>query len=150
MPAVREASFGDMAVCADIFNDWVDETPWMPRVHSRTDVTGYYEDIVFKQQQVWVVDVEGSNFGFLSATDDFVTALYLHRDARGRGFGKMLLDHVKLNGSAKLSLWAFEANTKAPAFYRREGFVEVRRTTGENEEGLPDILFCWAKPEVAV
>lgn len=29
------------------------------------------------------------------------------------------------------------------AFYERHGFVEVRRTPGDNEEGEPDILYRW-------
>ena len=40
-------------------------------------------------------------------------------------------------------LWTFVANAPARRFYAREGFVEVRRTGGENEEGLPDVLLKW-------
>jgi len=42
-----------------------------------------------------------------------------------------------------LSLWVFEANVDAIRFYKRHGFKEVRRTQGENDEGIPDILMEW-------
>ena len=42
-----------------------------------------------------------------------------------------------------LTLWTFVANEGARRFYAREGFVEVGRTEGENEEGLPDVLLAW-------
>ncbi len=31
-------------------------------------------------------------------------------------------------------------------FYEAHGFVEVDRTEGDNEEGQPDILYCWSSP----
>jgi hypothetical protein len=43
-------------------------------------------------------------------------------------------------------LWTFVANAGARRFYAREGFVEARRTEGENEEGLPDVLLTWRAP----
>jgi hypothetical protein len=35
------------------------------------------------------------------------------------------------------------ANEGARRFYARQGFVEIGRSEGENEEGLPDVLFRW-------
>ena len=35
------------------------------------------------------------------------------------------------------------ANTDARRFYEREGFVEAKRSDGDNEEKLPDILYAW-------
>ena len=33
--AIRLASSGDAKACAEIVNNWIDATDWMPRVHSR-------------------------------------------------------------------------------------------------------------------
>jgi len=35
---IGDAVAADMTDCAAIFNTWVDETPSMPRVHSRQDI----------------------------------------------------------------------------------------------------------------
>ncbi len=81
--------------------------------------------------------------GFLALDGKDVRALYLAPDARGRGVGRALLGRAKA-GRDRLSLWAFEANPRAVAFYRREGFRVVERTDGSgNEEGLPDLRMVW-------
>ena len=47
-------------------------------------------------------------------------------------------------GRDRLELWTFQANTRAIAFYRREGFVEAARTDGSgNDEKLPDLRLVW-------
>lgn len=71
-----------------------------------------------------------------------ISALYLAPAARGRGLGKALLDEAK--GQGRLSLWTFQANPGARAFYRREGFREVEFTAGAgNDEKLPDVRLEW-------
>ncbi|MBB4123442.1 GNAT family N-acetyltransferase [Martelella radicis] len=142
--ALRPAEIGDMTACAAILNDWIDETPWMPRVHTHADVTHHYRESVFNERAVSVVAVDMSVLGFLALSDDdYVTALYVSAIARGAGVGKALLDQAKTNRPTGLRLWTFQANTAARRFYEREGFGELRRTDGDNEEGLPDILYGW-------
>lgn len=84
--------------------------------------------------------------GFLALdpADSLVSSLYLTPEARGQGIGKALLDRAKAECPLGLGLWTFVANTGARRFYEREGFREVARTDGDNEEGLPDILFRWS------
>ena len=69
-----------------------------------------------------------------------VTALYVAQPGQGRG--KALLDHAK-DQETGLTLWTFIANQRARRFYAREGFSEVGRTEGDNEEGLPDMRLSW-------
>ena len=46
--------------------------------------------------------------------------------------------------SPRLELWTFQANTRARAFYAREGFAEVKLTDGQgNDEELPDVRMVW-------
>jgi ribosomal protein S18 acetylase RimI-like enzyme len=43
-----------------------------------------------------------------------------------------------------VDLSTFQANARALAFYRREGFHEAERTDGSGtEEGLPDVRLIW-------
>lgn len=141
---IRVASLSDMPACAAIFNRWVDETEWMPRVHDHDDVVRHYHATVYPQCQVFVAERQGEVGAFLSLSDQgFVTALYADRSSRGLGLGTLLVDKAKQSCPQGLSLWTFVANEDAQRFYRRQGFVEQRRTAGDNEEGLPDILLRW-------
>lgn len=144
---LRPARSFDAAACAAIVNDWIDATPWMPRIHDAATIAWFYREHVFRHQRVTVIERGGEVAGFLALdpTRDCVTSLYLHAAARGSGLGARLLGHAKAQ-TPRLSLWAFQANTGARRFYLREGFREGRRSDGENEERLPDIEFLWQRP----
>lgn len=141
---IRPAKLRDMSECAEIVNAWIDATTWMPRVHPKEDVAEFYRDTVFARFQVFVAENDNHVAGMIALSpENTVSALYVHKDDRGRGIGKALLDHVKKETTGPVELWTFVANKNAQTFYRREGFVEVRRTDGDNEEKLPDILYRW-------
>jgi GNAT superfamily N-acetyltransferase len=134
-----------MPACASIVNAWIDTTEWMPRIHPPDDVLDHYQNVVFAEQDVWIAELRGRLAGFMALSREaFVTALYLAENARNMGIGKALIYRGKRLFPAGLHLWTFVANTGAQRFYLREGFQEVRRTDGENEEGLPDILYRWS------
>ena len=142
---LRPARPGDAAACAAIFNAWVDATAWMPRVHDADDVVRHYREHVLAHCAVTVAERGGAVAGFLAvAGDGHVDALYLAPEARGQGVGAALLAEARARHPGGLTLWAFVANAGARRFYAREGFVEVRRTDGDNEEGLADVLLAWA------
>jgi hypothetical protein len=81
--SMRSARSQDMAVCAGIFNDWIDQTEWMPRVHSRDDVVKHFEDDE-KMKRNTIVAVDGSRVrGFVTLTrEGFITALYVEQASR--------------------------------------------------------------------
>ncbi|MEJ6395262.1 GNAT family N-acetyltransferase [Gymnodinialimonas sp. 2305UL16-5] len=139
---IRRAVSADTDACADILNDWIDSRDWMPRIHSPQSVRAHYRDEVFAKRDLYVAGDPPEGFMALDRDAALITALYLARSARGRGLGKRFLDLAKA-GRDRLDLWTFVANRPAQAFYRREGFTEIRRSDGDNEEGLPDILFRW-------
>lgn len=144
---LRPGLGADAAACAGIFNAWVDATPWMPRVHPPHDVVRHHREHVFPTCTVTVATDAGAVVGYLAVDGEgFVAACYLAPEARGRGIGTALLAHAKALQPEGLTLWAFLANQAARRFYAREGFVEVRRTDGDNEEGLPDVLLAWRAP----
>ncbi len=143
---VRTVRAEDAVACVGIFNDWVDATDWMPRVHPPEDVARQFREHVMATCDVLVGERDGVVAGFLSVDGEgFVAGLFVETAARGRGVGTALLGAAKALWPEGLTLWTFEANAGARRFYARHGFVEADRTNGENEEGLPDILLTWRR-----
>ncbi len=133
-----------MGACAAIVNDWIDATDWMPRIHSHEDVSGFYRGEMFDTRAVFVACEANEVVGFIALQEpDHVTALFVAERRRNGGIGKKLLDRAKQRLPGPVYLWTFVSNERAQGFYRREGFGELRRTSGDNEESLPDILFAW-------
>lgn len=142
--SIRPAKTEDVPEIVALLRAWINETPWMPELHSQSSMLRFWGGRVSETVTVLAESPCGV-LGFMTRDQDCLSALYLASEARGRGIGKALLDTAK-QGADPLKLWVFEANHRARAFYEREGFSEVRRTSGDNEEELPDILMKWSKP----
>jgi GNAT superfamily N-acetyltransferase len=140
---LRPARPEDAAACAEVFNAWVDATDWMPRVHPPEDVERHFRETVLPTCSVTVAERGGAVLGFLALDGAQVGGLYLAAAARRQGIGAALVAAAKAASPGGLTLWTFVANQPARAFYATQGFVELRRSEGDNEEGLPDIVLCW-------
>lgn len=146
MTAVARAEPQDAQVLAEILDDWLGATSWMPKLHSAAETCAFLGRLI-ETQEVFVLRDAEKLSGFMAlergaAGSATITALYLAPPVRNRGLGKALLDLAKTEAE-RLTLWTFQANHQAQRFYQREGFAESRRTTGENDENLPDIQFVW-------
>lgn len=134
---LRDAGLDDAPMMAQVLGDWCRDTPWMPKLHSRAEDMWFINALM----QTHVVRVV-AGLGFLARQGSVVDALYLAPAGRGLGYGRALLDEVKVLGLVQL--WTFQANQGARAFYLREGFREVRFTDGSgNDEKLPDVWMEW-------
>ena len=89
------------------------------------------------EAEVLVSEEEGIILGFVGVQGDFIAGIFVRREARGKGIGKRLLDTVKANHPL-LTLSVYRKNSRAAAFYAREGFVVVSESidpeTGEAEQ----------------
>lgn len=141
MSTVRPARPDDAPACVAILSDWIEETPWMPRLHSHDSMVGFWRQRL-TDARGWVAERDGTVAGFALRDGADLTALYLRREARGLGLGRRLLGAAQ-TGQDRLHLWVFAANRPARAFYTKAGFTETGRTAGDNEEGLPDIAMEW-------
>jgi GNAT superfamily N-acetyltransferase len=141
---LRPARTTDAGRVGEILSGFVDDTPWLPRLHSRA------EDLSFAGEMIdrgWVTVAEGPDgvTGFVARDGAEIHALYVDAAVRGTGCGTALLRRMKAQVAA-LTLWTAEANARARAFYRAHAFAEVERTSGaQNDAGLPDIRLEWQR-----
>lgn len=131
---------GEAPLLGAILSDWIDETPWMPRLHSRAEDTGFVAGLIARGGVRVVRD--GAPVGFIARQGSKVEALYVARSARRQGAGRALIVEAQ-QSVPHLALWTFAANGAARDFYAACGFVETGGTAGENDEGLPDIRMEW-------
>lgn len=72
-----------------------------------------------------------------------VFSLYVDPDAQGGGVGRRLLDEaaswLRAEGLAQATLWVFETNARARAFYARHGWLPDGGTRVEPEFGEPEV-----------
>ena len=123
---------------------WIDEAPYMPKIHTPEADEQYLMRLITDAEVLTLRSWRGPQ-GFMARDGAIIHALYLAPGARSLGWGKKMLDHAK-TASPELSLWLFQANTRARAFYAREGFAEVEMTDGEgNDEKVPDVRLVWTR-----
>ena len=136
--SITDADGSDVGALAQILGDWVRETEWMPVLHTREDDEGFLAGLL-QTHSVRVARGCKDRVGFLARQGGRVQALHVAQAARGMGIGKALLEEMTAV-EPEVSLWTFQANTRAIAFYLREGFAEAERTGAQcNDERLPDI-----------
>ena len=142
--AVRPVRTQDIAACAKIVNAWIDETDWMPRIHTPEDVLKHYKTVVYHNAKILVVASSDSVMGFIAlGRDHSATALYVDERYRNQGIGHLLVEKAKSEFPDFIQLWTFQQNISAQRFYIREGFQIIHKTDGDNDEALPDYLLEW-------
>ncbi|MEW2066033.1 GNAT family N-acetyltransferase [Streptomyces sp. NPDC007346] len=123
--------------------------PYLPRLHSDEDTLAWITHAVLPTSTaVWVAEEAGEGGALLGfavlAGDGELDHLYLRPDALRRGIGSRLLAEVREAADGPLTLYVFQRNAPARAFYERHGFTAVAFDDGgRNEEGGPDVLYRW-------
>lgn len=141
---LRPARSTDAGRTGAILSAFIDETPWLPRLHSRAEDLSFAADMI-DRGWVTVAEAAGCVVGFAAREGGYVHALYVEARTRGQGCGAALLRAMQAEVDA-LSLWTFQANTEAQRFYTRHGFAAGARSDGaHNDEGLPDICMTWER-----
>ena len=143
-PVLRPARSTDAGKVGGILSEFIDTTPWMPRIHTRAQDIGFAGQLI-AQGWVTVAAEDGHVTGFIARDGAQVHALYVAASARRVGIGSALLAY--LQGQVDhLSLWTFQANMAAQEFYAGHGFVAMEHTDGaRNDEHLPDIRLEWTR-----
>ncbi|MGH1426143.1 MAG: GNAT family N-acetyltransferase [Pseudooceanicola sp.] len=145
---LRAAQALDAGGVGGILADFVEDTPWMPKLYSRAETISFADRMISNDWTIVAEKAVGKGrdvVGFLVRDGQELHALYVARRLRNHGVGAGLIGAAK-QASPTLALWCFQANTAAQRFYLRHGFVETGRSDGaRNDEGLPDIRYVWKK-----
>jgi GNAT superfamily N-acetyltransferase len=114
-----------------------------PSVHEDHELLPFLTERM-ATDEVWVAEVDGEVVGYLRMTPTWLDDLYVTPAHAGQGIGSALLDLAKARRPDGFSLWVFEMNAPARAFYTRHGLVEREHTDGrDNEEQAPDLRMSW-------
>ncbi|MGB5560371.1 MAG: GNAT family N-acetyltransferase [Paracoccaceae bacterium] len=138
----RSAEASDAIACARIIREWGAETPWMVPLDDLEPMADSWRDLL-DTETAWVAEQDGGVVGFCVREDDNITGLYVARAARNFGAGKRLLDLAKAERDW-ITVWAYEANTLARKFYRREGLMEIGREI-QKGTNLVDVEHRWLR-----
>ena len=140
---LRPAEPADVAAVAEVHLLARRAAPMPPPVHTDAEVRAWLACRI-DQDETLVAEVGGRVAAYARLTEDWLDDLYVAPAHAGQGLGSALLDLAKGLRPGGFSLWVFETNTPARAFYRRHGLAELERTDGSgNEEGAPDLRMAW-------
>ncbi len=142
---IRKAATSDIADVAELFiASQADAVPFLRKLHSDQETRAFIANQVFAQCEVWVALGGARIVGMMALNGTHIDHLYLLPGYYRRGIGSKLLDQAKRLCPKMLSLYAFQMNARACAFYEHHGFVAVEFGDGSaNEAGQPDILYEW-------
>ena len=144
---IRLASPVDADFIGRIFVRARDAMTYLPRITDgdRPKLGGW----IMARHEVWVIEDRGHVIGFAGISDAWLDHLYIDPDSQSRGFGSMLLRHVKGLQPQGMHLWVFQKNVGARRFYEDHDFHLEKTTDGSsNMEREPDALYSW-QPETA-
>jgi GNAT superfamily N-acetyltransferase len=147
---IREADAADAPAIARLIRQSKAEAmPWLAVLHSLEEDEEWVAGMLLPDHDVRVaVDVadHGAVVGVIATSPGWINQIYVATSAQGRGVGSRLMRLAQATTTAALQVWTFQRNTRARGFYERRGFVEQRRTDGDNEEREPDVLYRWELP----
>lgn len=123
--------------------------PYLARVHSDEATLAWMTHVVLPGTDVRVAETSEDGqtriAGFVSLDGTDLEHLYIAPGLRRRGIGTLLLEAAKEAGPEGLTLYTFQRNSGARAFYERHGFTAVAFDDGSrNEEKEPDVRYRWS------
>ena len=118
---------------------------WLAIEQARTphEELAYFRDSICLRCEVWVA-LRGERIaGLLAIEGDQIDQLYVEPGDQGGGVGTALLAQAKQRHPRGLSLFTFQRNARARAFYEARGFRAVRLGVSPAPESEPDVRYEW-------
>ena len=104
---------------------------------------GAFRNGIAARCAVWVAEIAGEVVGFLALNGSYLDRLYVGPDHQGQGAGTGLLKKAMALSPDGLELHTHQKNTRACAFYVKNGFVPVKYGVSPPPESEPDVEFHW-------
>jgi GNAT superfamily N-acetyltransferase len=135
---IRRAIATDAAACAAVINAWIDQTDWIPRTASHSEIESALANGLPKRE-AFVVGEPVVGYLSLDPAENHIWGLYV--SAPSQGLGKALLERAKTDRNY-LKLNTHLPNESAHRFYRREGF-QAMGNPWPGEDGIEEFTMEW-------
>jgi GNAT superfamily N-acetyltransferase len=112
--------------------------------HPLEEQRAFFLSEVLPKNSVRLALQAGSLVGFIAATPESISQLYVRVSCLAQGVGSLLLHWAKEQSTGSLWLYTFSRNINARRFYEKNGFKAVA-TGFEPTWKLEDIKYEWLR-----
>ena len=139
---VRELRKADIDKVADIWLDTnIKAHDFIPAQYWESNFESVKE--LLPQATVYVYEDGQGIRGFIGLNDEYIEGIFVFDGMQSQGIGRLLLDYAKAKRN-KLRLNVYRKNTRAIAFYQREGF-EILYSGVDKATGKKDHVMEWQR-----
>jgi ribosomal protein S18 acetylase RimI-like enzyme len=140
---VRRGALQDIEDVAELYQRSFGTLTFLPLLHTHEEHVRWFSSVL-ERDELWLYEEEGSIVGFMMLGEEVLDHLFLEPRVFRRGIGTALLELAKELRPAGFTLWTFQQNERARAFYEQHGLEPIQLTDGEgNEEKVPDVQYAW-------
>ena len=115
--------------------------------HTFEEDREYFRDVILVNNDVWIVEIDGTPAAFMAIAGDFIDQLYVDPEHQRLGMGKELLEFAKSLSPEHLWLYTLQINMGGRAFYEKNGFRIVKLGISPAPESEPDVEYHWGTME---
>ena len=107
------------------------------------DARAFFRGRLLVECEVWVAETDSGMLAMIGLGPGWIRHLSVFPEHQRRGVGTMLLAKARERNPAGLSLYTFQRNAPARAFYEHHGFRAVEFGISPAPEREPDVLYRW-------
>ena len=111
--------------------------------HTFEEDCAYFRNVILQNNQILVAEMDAIVAGFMAIKIPLVDQLYIDQDFQHKGIGQALLAHARSLSPEFLRLYTLQVNTRARAFYEKNGFRAVKFGISPPPESEPDVEYHW-------
>jgi ribosomal protein S18 acetylase RimI-like enzyme len=143
---IRTPTESEIEAIVQLWNETKTDTyDFIPQERDRTldEDRAFFHSMIQPRCALWIAVDAARILGFLGIRASYVDRLYVHPGAQRRGVGSALLRHAIALSPAGIELHTHVRNTKARAFYQKQGMVAVKFGVSPPPESEPDVEYHW-------
>lgn len=143
---IRAITASDVDDVVKVWNATKRDTyDFIPLEQNRTvpEDDAFFRARILYRCSIWIACEGSVVLGFVALEGSYVDRLYVHPRAQRRGIGRALLTQAMELSPQGLELHTHQKNTKARAFYEKNGLRAVRFGVSPAPESEPDVEYHW-------